>query len=247
MPLSIKDIIKLIKKCQKYYNVFVNFSGGRHSLVVLHLALKALREVKAVYIDTTITLPECNQYVNEVCERWGVELITLKREDIDFWDLVTKWGFPHRRFRWCMREFKSTPLRMFNDYTDERCLHLTGVTLSESNDRKRVYSIRGMLHFNANIHSYVLHPILYWDERMVDKYIRKYGLPVNPCYSIYGREGNCYYCPFITDKDYYLKLSERHPSLFKKIVEAEMSMKKGGAAIYLGRGKRLHIKDLVLK
>jgi len=77
-----------------FKNIFVNFSGGRYSLVVLHLALRALGEVKAIYVDTTISLPECNEYVKEICSEWGVDLTILERKDTDFWRLVKKKGFP---------------------------------------------------------------------------------------------------------------------------------------------------------
>ncbi|MEM2514698.1 MAG: phosphoadenosine phosphosulfate reductase family protein [Candidatus Bathyarchaeia archaeon] len=242
-PQSVKNIIK---KFAGRHEVFVDFSGGRYSLVLLHLVLECVKNVKAVYIDTTITLPECNEYVNEICDKWGVNLITIKREDTDFWQLVKKRGFPHRRFRWCMQELKSIPLKMFNEYIGNDCLHLTGTTIHESRMRKKIYEIRGIYHFNYSINSYVLHPILYWTPEMVNKYIKKHNLPINPCYSLYGSGGNCYYCPFIRDINYYLNLAKLRPKLFQHIIEAEESMRKGGAAIYLGRGKRVYVKDLVM-
>lgn len=242
MILNPEKVINLIKNYTgDADNTFVDFSGGKFSLVLLHLALKALKEVRAVYVDTTITLPECDEYVEELQNEWGFELIVIKREDTDFWKLVRRRGFPHARLRWCMKELKSIPLKLFNKSFDWNCVHLTGTTTNESTMRKKVYDVRGMYHFNYSICSYVLHPILNWNEEMVDEYIRKHDLPVNPCYTIYGEGGNCYYCPYVKSKEYYLKLAKLHPDLFVNIVEAEKAMRNKGAAIYLGRGKTLHL------
>lgn len=241
--MSITTTLKVI---QKYSNngmdPVVNFSGGRYSLVLLHLVLRALGETKAVYVDTTISLPECNEFVSEICDAWGVELIVLKRKDVDFWDLVKKRGFPHHRFRWCMKEFKSVPLRLFSQsFNGGKVLHLVGTSKHESSFRKKIYDIRGMYHYNYSIRSFCLYPMLEWTEDMIYTYIEKHNLPINPCYEKYYSSGNCYYCPFISSLLYYSRLANLQPTLFSKIIEAEKSMRNGGAAIYLGRGKVLHL------
>jgi len=238
-----------LKTIQKYSNngmdVVVNFSGGRYSLTLLHVVLRALGKAKAVYVDTTISLPECNEFVSEICDAWGVELIVLKRRDVNFWDLVKRRGFPHHRFRWCMKEFKSVPLRLFSQSFDGEVLHLVGTSKHESSFRKKVYDIRGMYHYNYSIRSFCLHPLLEWTEKMVYDYIEKHNLPLNPCYEKYYNSGNCYYCPFVSSLLYYSTLASLQPKLFSKIVDAERSMKNRGAAIYLGRGKVLHLSKFV--
>ncbi|MBE0461591.1 MAG: phosphoadenosine phosphosulfate reductase family protein [Candidatus Aminicenantes bacterium] len=243
------SVTTTLKTIQKYSNngmdVVVNFSGGRYSLVLLHLALRALGKVKAVYVDTTISLPECNEFVEEICEAWGVELIVLKRKDVDFWDLVKRRGFPHHRFRWCMKEFKSVPLRLLSQSFDGELLHLVGTSKHESSFRKKVYDIRGMYHYNYSIRAFCLHPMLEWTENMVYKYLEYHNIPLNPCYEKYYNSGNCYYCPYVSSMLYYSKLASLQPKLFSKIVDAEKAMRNGGGAIYLGRGKVLHLSKLV--
>jgi phosphoadenosine phosphosulfate reductase len=242
------SITTTLKTIQKYSNngmdIVVNFSGGRYSLVLLHLVLRALGKAKVVYVDTTISLPECNEFVTEICDCWGVDLIVLKRKDVDFWDLVKRRGFPHHRFRWCMKEFKSVPLRLFSESFDGKLLHIVGTSKHESSFRKKVYDIRGMYHYNYSIKAFCLHPLLDWTEEMVYKYLEDHHIPLNPCYEKYYGSGNCYYCPFISSLLYYSKLASLQPKLFAKIVEAEKAMRKGGGAIYLGKGKVLHLGKL---
>jgi 3'-phosphoadenosine 5'-phosphosulfate sulfotransferase (PAPS reductase)/FAD synthetase len=140
-----------------------------------------------------------------------------------------------------MREFKSVPLRLFNEAFDGEILHLVGTSMYESSFRKKIYSVRGMYHYNYSIRSYVLHPMLNWTEDMIYDYIEAYGLRLNPCYEKYYHSGNCYYCPYITSLIYYCRLAELQPLLFSKIVEAEKEMRNKGAAIYLGKGRTLHL------
>ena len=243
--MSVSETIDLIRKyANKDAGAFVDFSGGRYSLVLLHLVLRALGKAKAVYVDTTISLPECSEFVEEICDEWGVELRVIRREDVHFWELVKRRGFPHRRFRWCMEEFKSIPLRIFNESFEGHVLHLAGTSMYESSLRKKVYSIRGKYHYNYSIRCYVLHPMLKWTEEMVYDYIEAHNLRINPCYGKYYGSGNCYYCPFVASLTYYSRLAACQPKLFSKIVEAEKAMRKGGAAIYLGRGKVLHLGKL---
>jgi len=243
--MSIDETVRAIQKySSKYEETVVDFSGGRYSVVLLHLVLRALGEAKVAYIDTTISLPECDRFVNEVCDAWGVDLIILKRKDVDFWGLVKKRGFPHRRFRWCMKEFKSVPLRLFNQAYDAP-LHLTGTSKHESSFRKKIYNVRGMFHYNYSIRSFVLHPLLDWTETMIYDYIEKNHLPLNPCYKEYYGSGNCYYCPFISSLLYYTNLARLQHNLFLKIVDAEKAMKKGGGAVYVGKGRVLHLGTAV--
>jgi len=239
--MSVSESIDIIRKYAVDRESIVDFSGGRYSTVLLHIVLRALGEAKALYIDTTISLPECTEFVNEICDEWGVELITVKRKDMDFWELVKRRGFPHRRFRWCMKEFKSVPLRLFNESFDGEILHLVGTSMFESSFRKKIYSVRGMYHYNYSIRSDSLHPMLNWTEEMVYDYIEANNLPLNPCYNKYYHSGNCYYCPYVKSLLYYSRLAKLQPRLFSKIVEAEKAMRNGGAAIYLGKGKLLYL------
>jgi len=244
--MSLTTTLKTIRKYSNNgVNVVVNFSGGRYSSTLLHLVLRALGRARAVYVDTTISLPECNEFVRELCDAWGVELIVLKRKDVDFWGMVKRWGFPHHRFRWCMKEFKSIPLRLFSQSLGGNVLHLVGTSKYESSFRKKIYDVRGAYHYNYSISSFCLHPLLEWTEGMIYDYIEKHNIPLNPCYEKYFSSGNCYYCPFVNSLLYYSTLASLQPHLFSKIVEAERTMKNKGAAIYIGRGKVLHLSKFV--
>jgi len=46
--------------------VAVAFSGGRDSLVALHLTLQRRRDVKVVFVNTSIEFPETLKYIREL-------------------------------------------------------------------------------------------------------------------------------------------------------------------------------------
>jgi 3'-phosphoadenosine 5'-phosphosulfate sulfotransferase (PAPS reductase)/FAD synthetase len=66
--------------------VFVLFSGGKDSLVALAYTLEVVKsyniecELRAIHINTGISVPEVEDYVRNICRQLGVELILLRPE-----------------------------------------------------------------------------------------------------------------------------------------------------------------------
>lgn len=240
--------MSLLEEYAHYPDKFVMFSGGRDSLVVLDLACKSWPDFKVIYIDTKISLPECNEYVKEICDSKGLELIILNPER-DFWSLVKRWGFPGKWAsgfpkRWCLRELKQKPLRkLMKRYGWDTAL-AWGIRRQESTQRMRSPYYQKKVMADRRLKVMVLYPILDWSDNDVLSYIHKNKLPVNPCYKIYGVNGNCYYCPFITKKSYYIRLRTNHPELFANIIEAEQAMRKGGSAL-ARKGRRIYMQNIM--
>jgi phosphoadenosine phosphosulfate reductase family protein len=73
--------------------VAVAFSGGRDSLVALHLTLQRRRDVKVVFVNTSIEFPETLQYVRALAQDWGFEFHEVNAEK-NFWELSRERGLP---------------------------------------------------------------------------------------------------------------------------------------------------------
>ena len=220
----------------------VSFSGGRDSLVVLHMALRKNPDIPVVYVDTTLTLPECNEYVEWLADEWGLNLVKASRLDFyhgeDFWYWVhRKRFFPRMDCRWCLKLFKIDVLKILTQLHGIDSMML-GVKLSD-NSRRKMWETFSRIDPSLGVDREL--PILKWSDSQVKAYIKKNKLPVNPCYRIYGHSGNCYYCPFIRNPKHYLILKRRHPQLFDKIVEAE---EKLGKPSLWGNGKPIWITKL---
>lgn len=72
--------------------VCVSFSGGKDSLVLLHLVRSMYPDVKAVFCDTGLEFPEVKEYVKSFS---NVEVI---RPDMNFREVIEKfgWVFPSK-------------------------------------------------------------------------------------------------------------------------------------------------------
>ena len=227
--MSEKHALSLLDKYgdRPWSRRFVFWSGGRDSTVVLHLALRVWKEeFKAVFIDTGITLPETLEYVKEVSELWGLDLVTLE-PDVDFWKRVRIAGFPTVKFLWCREVLKMEPIKRFFGLKENRGwkLQVLGIRKAESRvRRKSPYYQKPFVRHSVLKFTYQLSPILEWSDTQVKEYMRRHGIPENPCCKIYGTTG-CYFCPFVRNKKHYLTLKERHPELFQKIVDAENNMR----------------------
>ena len=91
-PLSIK-ISKTqfrIREFYEYFNgeVYVAFSGGNNSLVMLHIIRSMYPDVKAVFVDTGVEFPEVRKFVKTFDN-----VIFLKPQK-NFSQIITDYGYP---------------------------------------------------------------------------------------------------------------------------------------------------------
>ena len=91
-PLDLKVDMSLnrIKYWYKQYagNVYIAFSGGKDSTVLLHLVRSLFPEVPAVFVNTGLEYPEINQFVKTIDN-----VITLK-PTMTFKEVIEKKGYP---------------------------------------------------------------------------------------------------------------------------------------------------------
>jgi hypothetical protein len=76
--------------------VAVAFSGGRDSLVALHLTIQIKPDVPVVFVNTSIEFPETRAYVHQLAHEWNLNLHEVK-PTVNFWKLAEEQGIPSRR------------------------------------------------------------------------------------------------------------------------------------------------------
>lgn len=93
LPLEIK-IAKSKQRIREWVErfgvegVYVSFSGGKDSTVLLHLVRSMYPEVEAVFVDTGLEYPEIRQFVKKF------DNVTILRPKMRFDEVIRKYGYP---------------------------------------------------------------------------------------------------------------------------------------------------------
>ena len=92
LPLEAKIAMTLrrIREWYEYWdgNVYVSFSGGKDSTVLLHLVRQYYPDVTAVFSDTGLEFPEIREFVKTVPN------VTWLRPAMTFKKVIEKHGYP---------------------------------------------------------------------------------------------------------------------------------------------------------
>ena len=105
-----REAVEFIRSLKEKYGLpfYVSFSGGKDSLVTLHLARLALGDIKVIFNDTGIEFPDTVRYVKWIAERYGLDLEVAAAGE-GFWRGFESVGPPARDFRWCCKVVKFSP------------------------------------------------------------------------------------------------------------------------------------------
>lgn len=92
LPLSAKIIMtkRRIKAWYDYWDgqVYVSFSGGKDSTVLLHLAREVYPDIEAVFVNTGLEYPEIQRFVKTF------DNVTILRPKMRFDEVIKTYGYP---------------------------------------------------------------------------------------------------------------------------------------------------------
>ena len=203
--IDAKDFIRDYLK-----NSAVSISGGKDSLVVLDLSIRAGIK-NFIFGNTTLTYPGTLEYIDKLEYYYGIN-VDRSTPERPFLDLVKDIGYPSRRLRWCCEVYKFGPLTHYVLENKIKYL-ITGIRAEESVKRKKYEKISK----NPLIPAVQINPILEWTEVDIWNYIKHYELPYHPLYDIgYTRLG-CWLCPFQNKGD-FKRLKDKFPNLYETLI-----------------------------
>lgn len=186
--------IRFISELQRKHKkpIAVSFSGGKDSLVTLHLALEAGIPPTIIFADTGLELDETVSEVRRVAKENNLKLIIENAGDA-FWQNVEFFGPPGKDFRWCCKICKLGPTaKLISRNFPEGVISLIGQRSYESEQRMR----KGAIWYNPWVNGQIgASPIQNWNSLLVWLYIFSRKLRYNPWYSKGMDRIGCFMCP----------------------------------------------------
>lgn len=213
--------------------VIVTFSGGKDSLAsLLWVRNNLTKDFITVFCDTGWEHPLTYQYIYDVRDRLGLNLVTVKSKKFEgMVDLVkkkTRWPSSQRRF--CTSELKTIPMIDYIlDEVNDNILVIQGIRAAESSkraemskqctyfkyyvqpyrkgkdgkDKYHTYRRKDVLAFLTKYADDLLRPVFDWSDRQVIDYILDNGLVLNPLYRMGYKRVGCYPCVMASQQDIY--------------------------------------------
>lgn len=177
---------------KQHQPLFLAYSGGKDSEVILHLANKAQIEFTPFYSATSNDQPGTIKWIEDKQD------VMIMRPQRTFFELIEHRGLPSYFMRFCCDKLKER-------YVAKHVI--TGVRRSESWKRARRYSEPEMCYeYKHGKKGIIYMPILYWTDADVKAYIEKENIKCHPYY--YDVDGQfhverrlgCLACPLRNDR-----------------------------------------------
>jgi 3'-phosphoadenosine 5'-phosphosulfate sulfotransferase (PAPS reductase)/FAD synthetase len=198
---------------------FALFSGGHDSLVSTHVAMEDGDADEVLHLDTGTGIPENQQFVEDVCERfdWPLRIETPEKTLTEF---AKDWGFPGAgAHSWVYRYFKGHSLNRVASDVDGKPRFYTGVRESES--RRRKMNVGETEEENSNGQWVWVNPIADWSSHDVYARRQAHDLPANPVVENIHRSGECFCGAFAHRDEELIDLEAHYPDHYEWLLSVE--------------------------
>lgn len=196
---KVQVVIDRFRAFQPPEGYFLAFGGGKDSVVLYDLAVKAGVDFDAHYSITGIDPPELVQFI-----RGHYPDLIYEKPKERIWSLVERKGLPRRNARFCCEYLK--------EHTGGGRIVATGIRWAESTRRKRRSMVESCRWVKAKS---FFHPIIDWTTSDVWEYIKRENLPYCSLYDEGFHRLGCVLCPMTSAKQ-----AEREMARWPKLADA---------------------------
>lgn len=140
LPLDRKIMITQTRIIEWYTRwkgqVYVSFSGGKDSTVLLHIARQCFQDIEAVFINTGLEYPELQTFAK------SFENVTVVRPEMSFVDVIKHYGYPvlSKEISECLYEGRLALVRDEGAYT-YRLKRLRG-EIADENGKQSMFNCK---------------------------------------------------------------------------------------------------------
>jgi len=198
LPLDgkIKKSQEIIKEAiARYPKIGLGFSGGTDSLVLLHLVLPIMPNIPTIFVDTQHEFPETYDFIEKIRKEWRlVNHTSVMAEKNRLEEFKKQYGLKTPSFTTtCCEYHKIAPMmKAIGDFGfDAFLVGLRGVE-HEERAKEIFFSPR------KNPSHIRIHPLLFWRQKDILEYVKKFNIKCNPLYALGYTSLGCHVC---TDKN----------------------------------------------
>lgn len=200
----------------------VSVSGGKDSTACMIALREAGLPFRAVFADTGWEAPETYAYLDTLRGIFGpIDVVQAASKGTGEASamrdrIIARAGFPARKQRWCSRELKIDPIRLYHDMIGEDAVSVVGLRAEESDERARLRELDD----DDDWGGWVWRPLIAWSERDVFEAHRRANVPLNPLYERGHNRVGCYPCIYSRKEEIRL-IADYHPERIDEIEELE--------------------------